>query len=355
MTENKITRGRFLQMALATGTGFASGFALRGTESPPQTTMKEGTWYLSKIEDLPAIATYEPAFNQQRPLVEFPRETLSVHEVSDLDEYLDKGLQQDLQKLLGHLEQFASDPIVNPDISVFRWMRMAPNESYFSPANLIQLFRIFVSDSEKKWIEIHAVGDINIPRALAATHTDFVEGPNGSSLGKTTILLNGDQIREQKYASLKNGTESTGITNLNLIMVLFYEYANRLNTIGSLVYLKTLLSEDQKTAFPGSIRSLAGILADEKTIRAAEVEKHTQELSVQEFASGIRLSSEQNTLVLWLQRAFAASLGDESAKIIGLERNETVSPLYIYFIAALHGDVRAMHELQRCLIEQGLY
>jgi len=278
------------------------------------------------VGKLPVPAEYTPSFQEKRPIVALSKEQFPVVPIHSTEEFFSR-VKDDLAILITRVAERQSDPDVNPDLSALPWFIYTSGLDYFQPPTLLTLLRDLQNDLNKGFVELEKVTDPSYS-PMAAVRSVYRTGDKAPFIWRTVISFNTRAIAQETYPGLDNPSLRVPITNLNLLLILFYEYGNRFQDIWIITYLNKVGFFNQFPVY--SEAEAAKVIDDFKALMKQE--------------KAFRFSAAQNYMQMALHRSIAALAGDSNGKVRGLERNENWQP-YKFFLAALNGDAHAMHLL----------
>lgn len=249
------------------------------------------------------IYEYKPPFEAQRKTVEL--RDFPLIRARRADDFIE-NLPKELELIINLIDQKVDDPIINPNLSDLPWFVIAGDLDYFRPPTLRQILSRLYTDMSGGFLEVNTQA---IQTDTFAYLSDTTYGLNNGlpQLKKTVITFNADAIETNLYPSLENKSVKLPISNLQLLIVLLYEYGHRLSNIQDIVLL-------QKTGFFQRFPSQS----------PDDAKATIEEFREINWKTGYRYSFAQNQLIMEFQRAIAALAGDPNGKVVGLERNESL-------------------------------
>jgi hypothetical protein len=268
----------------------------------------------------PTLPEYNPPFQETRQAVELKGFDVS-YKINV--ETLKEDLLRDLERLNGLIEQRQDDPNVNPDISHLQWIRDVGDwYGAFQPPTLLQMMRLLEDNIREDWVKVGAIDPDQKDQPIAQIYSTYNIIDGSQHLGDSHI-----EFCQRWFSGIETYTDKPPLSNLNMLVTLAYEYANRLCTTSNLIMLKN-----------------SGFFKENPPQDNDELRALVNKFAAHRKDKGNPQSKEQNIFQYMVHRSIAALAGDPNGIVKGLDHNESI-PQYKNFVAALNGDVRAQHQL----------
>ena len=289
--------------------------------------------YLVRSYFAPYKTEYEPPFQQSRPIVALSDKDFELVRPKTAQEFLNR-VTGDLIRIRLLIEERQHDPVVNPDLGDLVWYQQIGKFDFMQPPTLLQYLTILQKDIQDRRVHLGK----NAASSIANGATEYYLDDSGKPLIEfSEVNLGEKNMYEERYPDLVRPGQLERISNLNLCLLVAYEYGRRFTDIG---ILATLINK--------------GYFKENPATNALQVYQVVEGYKRSAFEHGFRHSAVQNYLQLSLHRSLAALSGNPNGRVIGLERNENW-PIYQHYIASLNGDQKALRILGQELSTQAGY
>lgn len=239
-----------------------------------------------------------------------------------------------LDQVIAAISKYDTDPNINPAVDGLLWY----NKKYgdrddLKPANILTLLKLMRKDMAENRFVMQPRDHMSNIGAIAETESEIIVDSIFPIIGTTTTFVGTESVNNDLYPSVQ-GQEKVPISNLDLLVLAFYEWGHRQNEIAINTYLQ------------GSGYFKANPVTDSLQGRKAI---NDESMKIRE--AGIRFSFYQNVLQMGVCRSIATLLGNPVGKVIGLERHESDTNYQeLKALLGKDGNISTLYKIANSLI-----